>query len=146
MQTRQPAAPEPPAVSLCSLLSSPADYDGKKIRIRAEYNLGFEWSYFDDASCKEYAVKTTPFWTANVVWAEFGESVNSSTEPAAYEKLKVARSLCCPDGWRTRQTEMVFTGKFFKAGDKGYGHEERYAFKLVVEKVEDVGESKLIDP
>ena len=139
-QAGQTAASGPPTVSLCSLLSKPADYDGKEIRVRTQYNLGFEWSYFDDESCKEYAVKSTPFWIANVVWAEFDESVKSSTEPAVYEKLKVARSLCCPDGWRTRQTDVVFTGKFFKAGLKGYGHHERYALKLVVQRVEEVGE------
>jgi hypothetical protein len=145
-QTRHPAAPEPPTVSLCSLLSRPAEYDGKEVRIRAQYNLGFEWSYFYDGSCKEYAEQTTPFRTANVVWAELDESVKSSTESAVYGKFREASSFCCPDGWRTKQTEMTVTGKFFKAGDEGYGHLGRYAFQIVIKKVESVGDTKMTTP
>ncbi|PYS82400.1 MAG: hypothetical protein DMF67_13035 [Acidobacteria bacterium] len=152
-QSSRANAPQPsseiPTVSLCALLSKPADYDGKEIRVRAQYNVGFEWSYFD-SSCKEYAIETTPYWTANVVWAEFGESVKTATEPEIYEKFKQARGLCCPDGWRTQQTELLVTGKFFKARSIGYeygfGHEGRYAFKIVVDKVEEVGATKTVSP
>jgi hypothetical protein len=146
-QARQPAAPEPPDVSLCSLLSRPADYDGKEVRIRAQYNLGFEWSYFDDESCKEYAVKTTPYRTADVVWAKFDESVKSATGPEVYAKFREASAFCCPDGWRTKRTELAVVGRFFKAaGDEGYGHMGRYAFQILVKKVESVGETKLTSP
>lgn len=144
--SQQSSVSEIPTVSLCDLFSKPADYNGRKVRVRALYNIGFEWVYFDDPSCKEYAVKSTPFWTGNLVWAEFDESVVSATEPAVYDKFKKARSFCCPDEWRTRQTEMVVTGKFFAADEKGYGHHGRYALKLVVDKVEEVGETKETKP
>ena len=39
------SAPQIPTVAYCELLSKPDDYDGKRIRIRAEYNSGFEHSY-----------------------------------------------------------------------------------------------------
>jgi hypothetical protein len=152
-QSRPNVAPEAPAsetptISLCSLFSKPADYDGKKVKVRALYNIGFEWAYFDDPSCKEYAVKSTPFWTGNVVCAEFDESVKSSTQPKVYDKFRGVRSFCCPDDWQTKQTEIVFTGKFFraKADGRGYGHLGRYALKLVVDKVEEVGETKVFRP
>jgi hypothetical protein len=140
----QTAAPDTTAVSLCALLGKPADYDGKEVRLRATYNIGFEWSYFDGPSCKEYAVETTPYWAANVAWAEFDESVKSSVRPEVLEKLKRARSLCPDDMFRTQKTEMVVTGKFFqaKSGDDGYGHFGRYAFKLVVSGVEEVGNTR----
>jgi hypothetical protein len=131
---------------LCDLLSRPADYHGKEIRVRAQYSLGFESSYLDDASCQSYAVETTPYLVANVVWAEFDESVESSTGPKIRRKLAAARSLCCPSGWRTSRTEMLVSGKFFAAGRGGYGHTGRYAFKLVVGKVEEVGDAKMVDP
>lgn len=144
--SQDPSPPEVSTVTLCALLSKPADYDGKETRVRAEYNLGFEWEYFADPSCKDYAVKTTPYWIANVVWAEFDKSVDASTGPEIYQRLVKARSLCCLSGWRTSQTELLVTGRFFKAHDSGYGHLSRYAFKLVVSKVEEVGDTRLVDP
>ncbi len=140
----EPAASEVPTVTLCSLLGKPADYDGKEVRLRAAYNIGFEWSYFDGPACKEYAAETTPYWMANVVWAEFDKSMKLSARPEVLEKLNHARSLCPDDMFRTQETEMVVTGKFFKAKtvDDGYGHSGRYAFKLVVRGVEEVGNTR----
>ncbi|MBC7930975.1 MAG: hypothetical protein H7Z38_10480 [Rubrivivax sp.] len=141
---------ERPTVSLCALLSKPADYDGKEIRVRAQYNIGFEWSYFDASSCKEYAVETTPYRTANVVWAEFNKSVETETKTEVYEKFRKAKGVCCPDGWRTNQTELVITGKFFKTNNaaygQGYGHLGLYAYKMVVDTVEEVGDTKTVSP
>jgi hypothetical protein len=140
----EPAASDIPAVSICALLVKPADYDGKEVRVRATYNIGFEWSYFDGPRCKEYAAETTPYWTANVVWAEFDESANSSTRPEVLEKLKRARSLCPDDMWRTQETEMTVTGRFLKAKsvDEGYGHMGRYPYKLVVTGIAEAGDTK----
>lgn len=87
------AASDTPSVSLCSLLGKPADYDGKEVRLRATYNIGFEWSYFDGPRCKEYAVETTPYRAAKVAWAEFDESVNSSARPEVLENRDYAVEL-----------------------------------------------------
>lgn len=145
--TPQSTSPsEVPTVSLCALLSKPTDYHGKEIRVRAEYNLGFEWSYFADDSCKDFAVETTPYLTANVVWAEFGKYVEASSKPEISQKLIKARSLCYPSGWCTSRTKMVVSGKFFKADDSGYGHLGRYAFEFIVSKVEEVGDTKILAP
>jgi hypothetical protein len=46
----QTPPPEIPTVGLCSLLAKPKDYDGKRVRVRAEYHAGFEYSYLDDTS------------------------------------------------------------------------------------------------
>jgi hypothetical protein len=155
-QSKPPSAGAPqssseiPTVSLCALLSKPADYDGKEIRVRAQYSIGFEWAYFDDSSCTEYAYETTPFWIANIVWAEFDKSVETETKLEVYEKFRKARGFCCPDEWRTKQTALVVTGKFFKAKGvdygHGYGHLGLYAYKIVVDKVEEVGDTKTVAP
>jgi hypothetical protein len=135
-----------PTVTLCDLMSRPEEYHGKEIRVRAQYNLGFEWSYFDDSSCKNYAVETTPYRVGNVVWAEFDKSVDSSSRPEIRQKLAGARSLCCPSGWHTSRTELLVSGKLFKAGEGGFGHLGRYALKLVVGRVEEVGATKVDNP
>jgi hypothetical protein len=144
------SATEIPTVSLCDLMSKPNDYDGKEIRVRATYNVGFEWAYFNDTSCKGRALKSTPFRYANVVWAEFGNSVETSSRPEIYEKFRWAEGFCCPEGWRTKHTELLVTGKFSKAGSddvgKGYGNDGRYAFQIVVDKVEEVGVTTMTSP
>jgi hypothetical protein len=139
---------EIPTVSLCDLLSKPADYNGKEIRVRAQYHIGFEYSLFNDPVCKDYAIKSTPFWNGAVVWAEMDQSVKTVTKPEIYKKFRSLASLCCPDEWRDSEAELLVTGKFFKADDdKGYGHLGRYALQLVVDRIEAasaVEKSKLL--
>lgn len=141
---RQSSTSEIPTVSLCTLLSKPAEYNGKEIRVSAQYHIGFEYSYFDDPSCKDYAVETTPYWTGNTVWAEFGESVEAATKPEVYKKFREKANLCCPSGWRDSQAEVVVTGRFFKAEveGEGYGHSGRYALQIIVNRVEKVCDAK----
>jgi hypothetical protein len=144
----QPSASETPIVSLCDLLSKPDDYNGKEVKLRAQYHIGFEYSYFTDPSCKDYAVVTTPFWVGNVVWTEFDKSVKATTKPEIYSNFRRLGSLCCPSGWRDTEVELLVVGKFSKANyqgyasDKGYGHSGRYALQLVVSKIEEVKEIK----
>ena len=140
-----PSASETPTVGLCALLSKPDDYNGKEIKVRARYHIGFEYSYFDDPACNDYAVVSTPFWEGDVVWAEFDKSVEATTKPEIYSDFRRAASLCCPDGWRDTEVELLVVGKFSKANylghasDKGYGHMGRYALQLVVSRIEAVG-------
>lgn len=136
----QSSCPEVPTISLCDLLSKPTDYNGKEVRVRAQYHIGFEYSYFNDPSCKDYALTSTPFWEGTVIWAEIDKSVESVSQPETYKKFRSLASLCCPDEWRDSGAELLVTGKFFKATDNnnGYGHLNRYALKLVVNRIEAV--------
>lgn len=133
-----------PTVSLCSLYAKPKEYDGKRVRVRAEYHLGFEYSYLDDTSCKEFAIKSTPFRIGNAVWAEFDESeLKSSTDAEVYKKFREQANACCPDGWRDTRVDVVVTGKFsLSAGGDGdgFGHMGGYALQLSLDRVEEVGE------
>jgi hypothetical protein len=138
----KPPASETPVVSLCDLLRKPADYDGKEIKVRAQYHIGFEYLSLDDPSCKDYAVVTTPHWIGNVVWAEFDESVEATTKPEIYSDFKRLASVCCPAGWRDTEVELLVVGKFSRAGDKGYGHLGRYALQLVISRIEEVRDTK----
>lgn len=141
----QPSKSETPIVSLCDLLSKPDDYNGKEIKVRAQYHIGFEYSYFDDPCCKNYAVVTTPFWIGDVVWAEFDKSVEAATKPEIYSDFKRLASLCCASGWRDSEVELLVIGKFSKASNKGYGHADRYALQLVVGRIEEVSDTKKHD-
>ena len=141
----QPSKSETPIVSLCDLLSKPDDYNGKEIKVRAQYHIGFEYSYFVDPSCKNYAVVTTPFWMGNVVWTEFDESVEVATKPEIYCNFRRLASICCPDGWRDTEVELLVVGRFSKAINKGYGHLGRYALQLVVGRIEEVSDTKKPD-
>lgn len=136
----QSSSADIPTVTLCDLYSKPDDYNGKEVRVRARYHIGFEHSYFGDTSCKVFAVKTTPFWIGNIVWADFDESIKASTKPEVYKQFKEAASVCCPDGWRDTQVDLVITGRFCKAEEKdsGYGHGGIHALKIVVNKIEEV--------
>lgn len=136
---------ETPIVSLCDLLSKPEDYNGKEIKVRVQYHLGFEYSLFDDPSCKDYAVVTTPDWAGNIVWAEFDKSVEATTKPEIYSDFRRLAILCCPDGWRDSEVGLLVVGKFFKASNEGYGHLGRYALKLIVSRIEEVSDTKRPD-
>ena len=143
----QVTATEIPTVSLCTLLSKPADYNGKEIRVHAKYHIGFEHSYLDDSSCKEYAVETTPYWTGNVVWAEFDRlSVETLTEQNVYKEFQSNVANCCSLERRDAKMELVVVGRFSKASDKvGYGHFKRFALQLVINKIEKASKTESID-
>jgi hypothetical protein len=135
---RPTPTPEPSTVALCALLAHPADYDGKRVRVRAQLSRGFEHVYLYDAGCTEYAVETTPERTTNVVWAEFGRGVERASEKEVYAKFTELTAPCCAEtGWRDAQAEVVVIGRFTRAGaGKGFGHLSLYAFRLAVEQVE----------
>jgi hypothetical protein len=144
------SAPEPqiPTVAYCDLLSRPSDYDGKRIRIRAEYNSGFEHSVFSDSAC----VKA---WdTKKLVWVEFDESVNTNTKPKILKRFREARfhqpvnergeidvEKWQKEQWLNWYVELTVVGEFRKSKDPdfGFGHTNAYPFKLVVSKIENVG-------
>jgi hypothetical protein len=145
------SAPEIPTVAYCDLLSKPDAYDGKQIRIRSEYNSGFEHSVFSDSAC----VKA---WdTRKLIWVEFDESVNTNTKPKILKRFREARFHQPVDEkgeldvekWQKEQrlnwyVELTVIGEFRKSKDPnfGFGHTNAYPFKLVVSNIEDVGALK----
>lgn len=144
----QSTAREIPTVGLCDLLRKPAAYDGKEMRVHATYHIGFEHSYFRDSSCKEYAVESTPYWMGNVIWATFDRpSIQTSTEQDIYEEFNREAVPCCPSGWSDTEVDMTVVGSFSMARDEvGYGHSQRYALQIVVNKIEKVTKPKAGDP
>ena len=137
-----------PTVAYCDLLGKPDDYDGKIIRIRAEYNSGFEHSVFSDSAC----VKA---WDAKkLIWVEFDESVNVNTRPKTLKKFEAARfhqpvndkgeidvEKWQKEQWLNWYVELMVVGEFRKSKDPdfGFGHMNAYPYKIVVSKIEDVG-------
>src|SRR6266850_7948844 len=74
-----------PTVRYCDLITNPDTYDGKQIRLRAEYDSGFEHSVFADSRC----VKV---WEAKkLIWVEFDDRVDSNTNHAIATRFKNAK-------------------------------------------------------
>ena len=75
-------------VRYCDLVANPDGYDGKQIRLRAEYDSGSEHSVFADDHC----VKS---WDAQkLVWVEFDSALASNTKAptmARFEALTIAK-------------------------------------------------------
>ena len=104
------AAAGVPTVAFCDLVNNPELYDGKVVRVRAFYRVGFEWSQMYCAECVDGETST---------WVEFeDEMCRGSKEPKD-----------------DRTSSVVFVGKFYGSG-RGYGHLNAYRFRFVVSCVE----------
>src|SRR2546423_4455605 len=76
---------EPPTVRYCDLISNPDAYDGKQIRLRAEYESAFEASVFADSKCvKRWDPK-------KLIWVEFGDVAFSKTRATTLKQFEDAR-------------------------------------------------------
>jgi hypothetical protein len=132
-------------VRYCDLIAKPDGFDGKLIRLRAEYDSGWEHSVFAD----DQYVKT---WdTKKLVWVEFDSALASNTEPtilARFEKAtwrpETDRDGRITDKSRSWRAELTVVGVFRKSNDPsfGFGHTNAYPFMIAVSKVERVGTLK----
>src|SRR5262249_52876486 len=98
-----------PTMSYCDLVRNSREFDGKIIRVRGAYRVGFEWAELYCSNCSERAEKT---------WIEFSEE-----ECPKSKKIKGDRIV-----------NVTFVGKF-QTGQL-YGHENGYKHQLVVTCVE----------
>jgi len=129
-------------VRYCDLVANPDGYDGKQIRLRAEYDSGSEHSVFADDHC----VKS---WDAQkLVWVEFDSALASNTKAPTMARFEKAR--CRPetdrdgrimDNSQSWRVELTVVGLFRKSKDPnfGFGHTNSYPFMITVSKVERVG-------
>lgn len=134
-----------PTVRYCDLLSKPDAYDGRQIRLRAEYDSGFEHSVFADSRC----VKV---WDANrLIWAEFDDAAFSNTDVGTMTRFEQARYRPetdkdgrITDRWRSWRVKLTVVGVFrtSKHASFGFGHTNAYPFMIVVSKIERVGSLK----
>jgi len=142
-QTTSP--PEIPTVRYCDLLANPESYDGKQIRLRAEYDSGWEHSVFWDDKCvKRWEPK-------KLVWAEFDDAVASNTKPATLARFEESRwrpetdrGGRITDKSRSWHVDLLVIGVFHKATstDIGFGHTNAFPFMITVSKIERVGDLK----
>jgi hypothetical protein len=137
--------PHIPTVGYCQLLANMDDYDGKQIRITAEYNSGFEHSVFSDHSCVE------SFDPKRLIWVDFDESLSSNTRPNTLAKFQAAQYRpetnkrgVITDQRKNWYVELTIVGILYKSKDPGFGfgHTNAYPQKLVVSKIERVGKLK----
>jgi hypothetical protein len=132
-------------VRYCALLAKPKAYDGKQIRLRAEYDSGWEHSVFADDKC----AKT---WEPKkLIWAEFDDAIASNTEAAIMARFEKSR--WCPetdrdgrisDKSRSWRVNLTVFGVFHKATDAnfGFGNTNAFPFMITVSKIERVGDLK----
>lgn len=134
-----------PTVPYCELITSPDTYDGKQIRLRAEYDSGFEHSVFADSRC----VKV---WDAKkLVWVKFDDHVDSNTNQAIATRFnnvqwrpETDRDGRIIDMSRSWRVNLSVVGVFRRSKDPnfGFGHNIVYPFMIVVSKIERVGKLK----
>ncbi len=134
-----------PTVGYCQLLANMDDYDGKQIRITAEYNSGFEHSVLSDHSC----VKS--FDPKRLIWIDFDDSLSTNTRANTLAKFQAAQYRpktnnrgVITDQWKNWYVELTTVGIFYKSKDPsfGFGHTNAYPQKLVVFRIERVGKLK----
>ena len=136
---------EPPVVGYCDLISNPDAYNGKEIRLRAEYQSGFETSFFFDSKCVK---RLDP---KKIVWVEFDDLEISKNTPEIVKRFHdvLYRPETDKDGrmtsrWWTWYVKLQVVGLFQTATDStgGFGHMGGYAFMLTVSRIENVGKLK----
>jgi hypothetical protein len=111
-------AASPPTVRFCTLVASPEQFDGRKVRVHAVYRSGFEWSELYCVACRD----------GRQMWLEFGESYEPPRTRADRRALHGGHTLA------GRTVDVVATGTFHAAGR--YGHRGAFDFLFVVERVE----------
>lgn len=105
-----------PTVNYCDLIRNPKSYDQKEVRVRAVFQVGYEWQELYCLECFDLEKRT---------WVEFSEDFESRTQSTIAKKVS-----------GTDQTlAVVLVGKFYSS-DERYGHMGAYRFKLVVDRVE----------
>jgi len=105
-----------PTVAYCDLLRNPDAYNGKQVRITADYRLGFEWSELYCLECWGMEGRT---------WADFDE-VGSCTRNAVRRLTKAYEGTF----------KLTVVGEFQSSGGR-YGHMGAYRYQFVVKCVEE---------
>jgi hypothetical protein len=109
-----------PTVTYCDLLDNSHRYDGSIVRIRGVYSTDFETSEMGSPECNGLH-----FLSA---WVDFDSEYERLTKRTLRQKVKEVK-------WR-QSVDVVFVGKFEAKG--GYGHQDMYAWRMVVMSVEQV--------
>jgi hypothetical protein len=137
-----------PTVSYCDLVSKPADFDRKIVRVKAKYTASFEGSIMEDSQCN-----------SKYTWVRFELAYEASTNREVlneFQRLTDTSPETTREGgvlYPSRQVQVTWIGRFdgvkrrFKNAPKedpgvGYGHMGGYDFQFNVLKVESVSSSR----
>jgi hypothetical protein len=113
-----------PTMTYCDLLFKSSDYDGKVVRVRGIYKVGFENSDLSSPECDLGFLNT---------WVTFDSEFDKLTERKWRGKLQKS------DG--VQGLDVVFVGRFKEAGSgawSGFGHQNMYSYQLDVLTAESV--------
>jgi len=103
-------------VAFCDLLKNPQSFEQKRVRIKATYRYGFEWSELYCLNCRDMGL----------VWLDFDDTFDSLTKRKVKKKIKWSE--------KGRTVNIVAVGKFYAKGK--YGHMGGYPYKFVAEYFE----------
>ena len=121
------------AVTLCELLSNPAAYDGKIVRVTGTHLTGYEASLFEDPKCP------------NRAWIEFDENAERETAPAVWKRwqngYESSIEPCDPSTTYAygHTVRMTVIARVDAAKGKRYGHLNAFDVQLTILKVESTG-------
>jgi hypothetical protein len=115
------------SIAYCDLVKNPSLYDGKTVRVSANYIVGFEWAYLSDEKCPSEQDNETKTWIiipekANL--CEDAGQVKTSLPP------QINRS-------ETLERKVILTGIFHNSSG---GHLDRYPFTMEFICLKEAGE------
>jgi hypothetical protein len=137
---------EIPTVEFCELVRNAANYDGKRVRVRAVYFSAFEISGLGEPGVPACHVDAG-------VWVNFDPSVESNSKPQIYKRFvdsiysrKIDSNGNIEAEWLLWETPVLVTGVIHKPNGWGYGHTNIYSHEFVISSIEEVGEPKKTKP
>jgi hypothetical protein len=102
-------------VSFCEIIQTPKDFAEKKIRLKAIFRFGYEWSELFCLNCK------------GRIWLEYGDSFDNLTKSSIRKKVKWSE--------KGKTVNIVAVGKLYISGR--YGHLGGYKYKFVTDYIEE---------
>jgi hypothetical protein len=105
------------SIAYCDLVVNPSQFDVQRVRVNANYIVGFEWSYLSDEKCPSGQANTTKIWVIipeNANYCEDAGQVNTSLPP----QINRSESL---------ERKVTITGIFHNSIG---GHLGRYPFTM----------------
>ena len=117
--TQRAAAPVDSAteVDYCRLVADSSAFSGRKVRVRAAYRFGFEWSQMYCPKCLDFGA----------TWVSFDENGQDRPLMRRLHKLMMKHS------GLGQTVEGTFVGSFHDGGH--YGHQGVYKYDFVIEDV-----------
>jgi hypothetical protein len=135
-------AVDAPTVAYCDVVHDPASFDGRIVRVRAVYFVGFEGSLFRDKNCD-----------SNPSWVKFDPAFEKATNSKVrkrFRRMADASPVKTRDGGIShpvKSVEVLVVALFegvkptYKLGNRnlstGFGHLNAFDYQFIVLSIEE---------